>query len=408
MASSESGSCKPATGASGKALAALLLLAAQPAAAFWNDRIEVFASETVTWDSNVFRISDRVDAQSAIGSTARSDRIHVHTLGASFDIPVSLQRFTGGFTWFATRYNRFDQLDFNGHNVRADWLWAITPRITGDLGGSQTKALANFATFRGTTKDLVTSREAHARANFEITPSWLGHVGVLAAERKHDDPARRVNDVRSTTGELRLSYVTAQDNRLGISYRREEGKSPEETLLLGTPFDNAYSQNSVGVVGRYQATGNSRFDGRVDYVRREYEQFSERDYSGPTFRLSHNWTPTGKLTIVSTVLREIAPLDDIQTTFVLLTGVNVKPRWDVTEKIAVTGSLEYSRWEYRANPTIGNDYSHRVRSGGVSVAYRPLRNVLLQAGVVREVRTSTLPDAEYEVNVASLEARIGF
>ena len=408
MASSQPGSWQRATGASGSALAALLLIAAQPAAAFWNDRIELFASETVTWDSNVFRISDRVDPQGVIGAGSRSDRVLVHTLGASFDVPVSLQRFTGGYTWYATRYDRFDQLDFNGHTARADWLWALTSRLTGDLGGSDSKALANFATFTGATRDLVTSREAHARANFALTPSWLLHAGVLGAERRHDDPARRVNDVRSTTGELRLSYVTAQDNRLGVSYRREEGKSPEETLVQGTLFDNGYRQNSVGVVGRYQATGNSRFDGRIDYVRREYDQFTERDYSGPTFRVSHNWTPTGKTSVVTTVMREIAPLDDIQTTFVLLTGVSVKPRWDVTDKIAVQGSLEYSRWEYQAGRTVGTNYSHRVRSGGVSVAYRPFRTVLLQAGILREVRTSTLANADYEVNVASLEARVGF
>jgi hypothetical protein len=179
-------------------------------------------------------------------------------------------------------------------------------------------------------------------------------------------------------------------------------------LLQGTPFDNAYRQNSVGVVGRYHFGGNSRLDGRVDYVRRDYDQFTERDYAGPTFRVSHHWTPTGKLTFVTTAMREIAPLDEIQTTFVLLTGINVKPKWQVTDKVSVQGSAEYSRWEYRANPTIGTNYTHRVRSGGVSVSWRPLRTVLLQAGVLREVRTSTLADADYEVTVGSLEARIGF
>jgi hypothetical protein len=106
-------------------------------------------------------------------------------------------------------------------------------------------------------------------------------------------------------------------------------------------------------------------------------------------------------------LREITPLDDIQTTFVLLTGINVKPKWNVTEKVSVQGSLDYSRWEYAASRNIG-EYTHRVRSAGVSISYRPLRLVLLQAGILREVRTSSLALADYEVNIASLEARIGF
>lgn len=396
-----------AAGATGRALAAAALIAAQPAAAFWNDRIEVFASETATWDSNVFRISDSVDPRTAINSGDRGDRILVHSLGATFDIPYSLQRFTGNYTWYATRYQTFDHLDFNGHSARADWLWSITPHINGDLGGSDSKSLSNFATFGGFTQDLVTSRELHARANFELTPSWLLHTGLLAASREHDDPVRRVNDVESKTAELRMSYVSAAGNHIGVSYRHERGESPEETNLQGTVFDNAYRQNSVGVVGRYQITGNSRLDGRVDYVRRDYEQFTERDYSGPTFRFSHFWTPTGKLEFMTTAMREITPLDDIQSTFVLLTGINVKPKWNVTEKVSVQGSLDYSQWEYSANRSAG-DYTHRVRSGGVSISYRPLRTVLLQAGVLREVRTSSLALADYEVTIASLEARIGF
>ena len=280
--------------------------------------------------------------------------------------------------------------------------------MTGDIGASETTGLANFAVFRGTARDIVTSREAHANGNVELTPSWILYGSLTGAERKHDDPERRINDLRSEAVEVRLSYKTPQDNRIGLSVRREEGKAPEEVVLFGVPFDNAYQQNSVGVVGRWQLTGNSRLDGRVDYVRREYDQFTDRDYSGPTFRISHNWTPTGKLTIVSTAMREIAPLDEIQSTFVLLTGVSVKPRWALTEKISIQGSAEYSRWEYRGSPTLGRDYEHRVRSAGIGIAYRPLRNLLLQAGVLREVRTSTLPDADYEANVASLEARIGF
>ncbi|HET7728868.1 MAG TPA: XrtB/PEP-CTERM-associated polysaccharide biosynthesis outer membrane protein EpsL [Usitatibacter sp.] len=405
MAFSDSGFWQRAAGATGSALA---LFAATPAAAFWNDRFEVFASEVVTWDSNVFRISENLDPQRAIGAGGRSDRIHVHSLGATMDLPVSLQRFTAGYTWFATRYQRFDQLDFNGHVARANWLWAFTPRITGDIGATDSRALANFAIFRGAARDVVTSREAHANGNWALTPSWILYGGVVGAERKHDDPARAINDVRSTSVEARMTYVNAADNRLGVTFRREEGKSPNETVVLGTPFDNGYRQNGIGVIARWQVTGNSRFDGRAEYVRRDYDQFAERDYSGPTFRVSHNWTPTGKLTIVTTALRDIAPLDDIQTTFVLVKGVNVKPRWELTEKITIQGSADYSRWEYRASPAFGNAYSHRVRSAGVSVAYRPLRTVLLEAGVLREVRTSTLADADYSANVASLGARIGF
>lgn len=397
------------------AIAFLALLAAQPAAAFYNDRFEVFADETMTWDSNVFRLSDAIDAQRVLGRSDKGDWFNVHSLGATLDVPYSLQRFQAGYTWFATRYHRFDQLNFNGHYARANWLWAITPHFHGDAGVTDSTSLANFAVFSGTRRDLVDARQAYANGNLELTPSYVIFAGVTHSEREHDDPLRKPNDLRTNAAEVRFSYQNAADNRIGLSYRREKGESPER-IVLGTPFDNGYSQDSVGVVGRWVLTGHSTFDGRVDYVKRDYDQFQERDYRGPSFRVSHTWTPTGKLTFVTTAYREIAPLDDIQTAFVLARGITFRPRWDVSAKIAVLGTLDYGKWDYQAgipalaDPLLGTGsaYSHRVRTGGVSVAWRPYRRVLVQAGVLREVRTSTLAAADYDVNVFTLEGRIGF
>ena len=388
-------------------------LCASPAFAFWNDRIEVFADETMTWDSNVFRLSKNIDSQALLGTSDKGDYFNVHSLGATLDVPYSLQRFQAGYTWFATRYHDFKQLDFDGHNARANWLWAITPHLTGDMGYTDSVSLANFAVFRGTQRDLVTARQGYVNGTFAPTPSYLLFAGVTRSEREHDDPLRKINDLESNAAEVRASYVNAADNRIGISYRYEKGKQPDQ-VVLDLPFDNAYKQSSVGVVGRWVVTGHSTIDGRADYVRRDYEQFSERDYSGPSFRGTWTWTPTGKTTIISTLYREIAPLDDIQTAFVLTQGVTIRPRWDVTSKIAVMGTLDFSKWDYRSALPVSTpgapsgNYTHRIRTGGVSAVWRPYRHVLLQAGVLREVRTSSQFAADYEVNVLSLEGRIGF
>jgi hypothetical protein len=216
---------------------------------------------------------------------------------------------------------------------------------------------------------------------------------------------------------VRLSYQNAAENRVGVSFRHAEGESPEPSIA-GLPVNNAYKQDGVGVVGRWQLTGLSRFDGRVDYVKRKYEQFRERDYTGPSARVTWTYVPTGKLTFATSLYREIAPLDEIQTSFVLATGVSVRPRWDVSAKIAVLGNLEYARWDYRtALPvlpgstipaTLPDRYEQRTKTAGVSVVWRPFTRVLLQAGILREVRSSDLAFADYTANVFSVEGRIGF
>lgn len=401
-----------ATGRTGSArLAAsiaIVLCAATPAQAFYNDRLELFFTETATWDSNVFRLPRGADNQATLGTSSRSDRILTHGVGLSADVPVSLQRFQASYQRFWTRYHRFDHLDFDGDVWRAAWLWAITREFTGDIGYTDVTGLASFATFGGTTQDVIHTRQAYATGNWQLTPRWLAYGGLNATERKHDDPARRIHDIEAVSVESRLSYVTPKENRIGGSIRYEEGSAPEASLFAGIPFDNGYRQWGVGVVGRWDITAHSRLDGRADYVRREYDQFSERDYSGPAWGVTYTWTPSPKFSMATTVRRDIAPLDDVQTSFVLATGIGVKPRWQITEKLALVGSADYVRWKYRSDPIIGSDFEHRVRAASVGFAWTPFLRVVIAGTLQHERRSSELANADYRVNLGTLEARIGF
>lgn len=413
MRLSESGFSPPATGPSGRRLGPALLLAVSlaapgPAWSFFNDRVELWFSETMMRDSNVFRLSKNIDTERTLGTSNLSDRILTHTAGITASIPVSLQRFEGSYAHFWTRYQRFDQLDFDGDVARAAWLWAVTRQFNGELSYTQTTGLASFAAFRGTTRDVITTKQLVANANWQLNARWIAFGGVIATDRKHDDPGRRINDIEAQSGELRMSYVTPKENRIGVSVRAEQGGAPETTLVRGIAFDNGYRQVGVGAVGRWEATAHSRFDGRFDYVKREYDQFSQRDYSGPAWGVTYTWSPTPKFNMLTTVRRDIAPLEEVQTTFVIATGIGVKPRWQVTEKFAFVGSADYMRWKYRGDPLIGGDFEHTVRSGAIGFAWTPLQRVAITGSLQREVRTSDLANADYRVTVGTLEARIGF
>ena len=99
--------------------------------------------------------------------------------------------------------------------------------------------------------------------------------------------------------------------------------------------------------------------------------------------------------------------DDIQTSFVLVTGAYVRPVYQVTEKLLIQGNAEYNVWDYRGNP-ISGDFRHRVRTFGAKLDYRPTMRILLSAGVNREVRTSDLVNGDYAVTVGFIEGRVGF
>ncbi len=385
-------------------LALVALLAAPlPAAALWEDRVEIFAAENITWDSNLFRLS------SASGNV-QSDRYATTSLGITGDIPWSLQRFQFAYTWFTTRYRENSALDFDGHTARVAWIWAVTPRLTGDVGAGESQSLASFAQFVGDrSKDVLKTRQAYANAVWTPTPTWRVHGAAGASDQKHDDPTRKIFDIQTVTGETGLTYVTTQDNRIGVALRFERGKTLDPVVSVQGTVDNSYRQRGIGLVGHYTLTGHSMVDGRVDYTKRDYDVDPRRDFSGPTLRLTHTWTPTAKIEVLTTLRREISPIDEVQSSnFVLVKGISVKPKWLITDKITLTGAAEYATWEYRSDPLVAADYTHKVRSLGMGIAYRPTRRFTLQAGYLHEKRTSTLSLADYLVDLYTVEGRISF
>lgn len=395
------------TGPFGKAALAAVLAAALPAHALWDDKLEIFAQENITHDSNIFRLSDNIDSGGSIGSSRRSDTIYTTTVGFLLDVPVSLQRFQVEYRWYDARYQHFDDLDHDGHIARATWNWAITTALTGDVSYNEWKGLASFANIQGRQPDLVTTRIGSANAAWMMTAALRLHGAFSAGEIEHSD-FRAVNDLRIASAEAGISFVSARDNRVGVAVRREEGRNPREQILFGIPFDNEYRQDSVGLQGKWVITGLSRLDGRVDYTRRKYEQLPERNYSGPTFELTHTWTPTGKFTLATIARREISPLEDVTSRFVLVTGITLRPDWAITDKINLRGHVAWSKWDYQGDVLLGQDFEHKVKGAGVSLMWRPTRHIALSGGVAREERSSTLPTGDYKVDTGFVEARIGF
>ena len=392
-------------------LCAILLagaaLAPSASWALFSDRVELWAAENVTHDTNVLRISRNLTPD-AVGANQLGDTIYTTHLGITADIPVSQQRFQGAFTWFRSRYDNFRDFDFTGHSARAEWDWVVNPGFSGTLGYNEAVGLASFANIQSRTPDIVTSRQAYATGAWLATPRWRATAGLNAAESKHDEITRQVNNIETASGEVGLAYFTPLENTFGGVVRVEKGRIPNGVLLNGTQFDNAYRQVGAGATMIWIVTPHSRLEARAEYVRRTYDEFTQRNYDGPIARAIYTWTPTPKLAVASAIYRDVGPADDVTTSFVLMTGAYVRPRWMVTEKITLQANYEYNVWDYRGDALTGGNFTHHQRLYGASIAYRPTARILLQAGYNHEVRTSTLRFGDYDVEVAFIEGRIGF
>jgi len=396
-----------------------LFLPATDAFALWDDKLKLFAEEKVTRDDNIFRLPKDVDPVSANGSTiSRGDTYRTTSLGLNLDVPMSRQRLQADYTWNATRFNRLADLDFNGHDARAAWLWQLGNDASGQLGYTETFALASFANIQRSTPDPLKVQQAFFNAAYLVTPRWRLQAGASGLELSNGAEAFQGLDLNVLYTEVAVSYVTPANTSVGLSARTEDGRYPK------SPTGNAYGQYRAGIVADWTPTGVSRVSARADHVSRHYAQVSQQqqDFDGNTARAEYDWKPTGKFSLAGVVQRDIFPYQDIGSSFVLVKGVLLRPTLGLTEKIDVSAILDYSIREFLGNPGlpsgVSSNRTDRVRSATATISYRPARMFTLQLSAQREARSSNVaPDptgapgllpVDYVVNVFSISARITF
>jgi exopolysaccharide biosynthesis operon protein EpsL len=389
---------------------ACVAFAPAEAVALWDDKLEVFIQETVTYDDNVFRLPDGVNP---VGATKRSDTSFTTSPGFNLDIPYSRQRFVGGLRWNFARYNTFKELDFDGHEARAAWLWQAGNDFSGQVGYTQTEALASLANSRsglllGTPNSLDTSR-AFLNAVYNLTPRWRARGEVSRLEQDNSLLQQQFNNIVINAAEAGVFYITPLKNSVGVGVHVEDGKYPDRVFIPGTGLYETYQQTNVDGIVDYNLTARSRLNLRAGVVSRRHDEVPQLDFDEGTYRLTWDWQAPGNFAMNTVLRREVAPLDDTYSTFVLLTGVVLTPTLRMTEKVSLGATLDYSSRDYLTEGiAVLVDRHDRVRTAALRLSYRALRAVTLDLSAMHQTRSSSVAFDDYEVNVFSAGLRIGF
>jgi exopolysaccharide biosynthesis operon protein EpsL len=386
------------------------------AAALWDRRLELFVSEAVTHEDNVFRLAGARDPTPILGSSSKGDTYRVTSFGFNLDVPVSRQRLLASLTWNDTRYHRFTVLNLNGHEGRAAWQWQVGDDLGGQLGYTESLTLASLANIQSgvqsSTPNTLKITNAYVNAAYKLTPRWQlrGELGRL--QQSNSVPERKVNDISVESSDLTFSYVTPADNQIGLNMRVADASFPNPLFIAGIPLDNAYRQKNVAVVADWTLTGRSHVSARAGRVSRSYAQLPQRDFDGETYHAAYDWKPTGKLTLTAMAQKDISATEQVNVGFVLVKRVGLYPALRLTEKTSLSGFLENSDREYAGDPglVLGTvpPRSERVRSAGMTVSYRPTASVTLFVALRRETRTATVDFGDYVVNALSVSGRLAF
>lgn len=379
------------------AVVAGLVAPGAAALALPGDPLEFFVDETVTYDSNVFRISRDRDPASFLGNSSRSDTRTTTTAGLTFDVPVSQQRLQGGVSLNRNRYSRFDDLDYSGHDARVTWLWQVGDPLTGQLGYADARRLASFTNFFGRTADLLTARRVFGSAAWMMTPNWRLQGGL--AEQKFTHDVRRTDNVEVRSADAALLYVSRAENSIGIDWRQEHGTFPQ---VAGS---NDFRHQSVGLRTDWAVSDKSHINARIGLAWRDYERAAQKDSDATVFSLDYTWRATDKFSLSAVALRDFSPVEDIDSSSVLVKSIGLRPRFELTEKILLSANADFSTRDYVA--AVSNRTDH-VRTLGASLSYRPIQSLLLALLVQHEKRSSNIVFGDYSAKVMGATARLSF
>lgn len=390
-----------------------VLVPVSDAAALWKDKFEVFVGGGVTHDDNVFRLSSASDPAAVLGSSSKGDTYTTTSLGFRLDVPVSRQRFLAAARWNQNRYDQYSVLNFTAHDEQAIWKWQAGNDLGGELGYTETLELASLANIQGNIQSsrpnpLKTQRKFFNSA-YMLTPRW--RLQGELSRREQSNGVFQENDISVNSTELAASYVTPAANQVGVNLRVEDGNFPNGQIVGTEVFDNDYLQRRLAVVLGWTLTGHSRVNARAGWINRDYEQLSQRDFHGPIYRLACDWTPTGKFILTAILQRDISADEQVNTSFALVKGLTLYPTLILTEKVTLSGELEYGRRDYLGDPQLilaGVTRTDRVRTTALTATYKPIRPVTLEMRLRRESRSSTLAFGAYEVDIVSVSAGISF
>lgn len=386
------------------------LMPAADALALWGDRFFLIAEEKLTYDSNLFRLSDDRNPVTTIGSSRKSDIYSTTSLGFALDVPISRQRVQAGYTRNFNRYDRFSFLDNTGHDGRAVWLWQVGNQLSGELGYTETKALTSFADLAAKIPNMITVQQAFFNGAYLLTPSWRLQAGVGRREQSNELAVFKVSDLDVDTAEFTVSYISRARNQIGLNLKVEDGSYPNRTLGEILVFDTEYRQETVQAVVDWTITGRSHVNARAGRVSRSHPRVPQRDFDGATFVVAYDWKPTGRLTLSAIAQRAISVFEEVNTSYVLVKGITLRPTLELTGRTSLQGELDYAVRDYLGElvPAGQPLRSDRVKAAGLTLSYRPHRVVQVLAGVRHESRSSNTPFRDYDTTIVSVSARLTF
>ena len=246
------------------------------------------ASQSLTRDSNVYRLADGVAAP---GGLARADTYASTGLLGGFDQPYGRQRFRAAANIRYNRYQEQDTLNNTSYGLDAGWDWTSIWNLSGGVNVAANQSLAQLngnSAVQTTSRNLVKTDQIGANLN------W-GGTGLLSVQSDYSHS--RVRYSSQSSGNSNSSGDSAS---IGTYYNL----SPALTTGVALRFtrtdaintnQNASNGRNLDLSMNWRYSPQTGVNARLSWTRQSNSGVAGQDFSGLTGSLAANYAPTAKI-----------------------------------------------------------------------------------------------------------------
>jgi exopolysaccharide biosynthesis operon protein EpsL len=382
--------------------------AAVPAGAGPNDALHVYAGVAYGHDDNLLRVADN---QPAFDNT-RADSWWTREGGLIFDKTYSRQHISLVAKLSRTTFDHFEQLDYNGKDLQANWNWQLGNHLEGRLGWSFEQTLAPYTDFRGSARNLRKTRSQYANGAWRFHSAWRVRAGFQRDNYSYEAIGNLYNNRTEDATELELDYLARSESTVGLVARHVKGSYPFPRPIAPAVFNNDFKQDELKVRVHWLATGSTTIDALVGYTRRDQPSFGPGTTSGAAGRINATYQPRGKVIYRAAVWRDFAALESTLVSYTLNDGASIGAQWDATAKIRVDGDAIYERRNYNARQQFAgaSDLRDSIHTISMRASWLPRPTVQVQAGFAHQQHSGSpiLGTGSFKSNSVTLNANAQF
>jgi len=359
-------------------------------------------------DDNLLRIAD--DGQPFGGG--RSDAYRTGEAGLLFNKRISRQRIAASAKVSKVKFDRFEQLDYDGRDLQASFDWEIGNQFEGRAETLYVQTLAPYTDFPSDQRNLRQQRRHVLDAGYRMHPSWKLRIGAARDKYTYELQVQRFNSRTEKAFEAELLYQPKGGSSVGLVARRVKGEYP-----FRRPFDSAvlvddFTQDELKARVNWLISGSTTLQALAGYVRRQQPSYGEGRTSGFNGRVDALVRPVGKLGYSAAVWREFAPIESPGVSYTLNKGASIGASWDASARIKVDATAIYERRAYNARFAFpGSDnLTDAIRSANLRASWQVRPKIQVVAGYAYQARSGSpvLGTGRFEANTVQVSANVLF